>query len=170
MPLGEEVEIRGPTGDITYLGDSNFAIDSPFSPDQPRRTLHFPRVSLVLGGSGITPGYALMARIFEQHGDRTLVRAIDANKREEDILLREDLDQFEREGGGQVKVMHVLSHAGEGWEGERGEVDAEILKRGLFPPGEGSVVFLCGPPGLVQHVAVPALKGTYGIVPGLVMV
>jgi len=33
------------------------------------------------------------------------------------------------------------------------------LKRVLFPPEEGSVVFLCGPPGLVQKAAMPALKG-----------
>lgn len=160
MPLGEEVEIRGPTGDIVYLGGSDFAITNPLSPGGRPRTLHFPRVSMVLGGSGITPGYALMARIV-QAGDRTQVRAVDANKSEEDILLKGDLDRFERESAGGVKVLHVLSHAGEEWEGERGKVDAEILRRGLFPPGEGSVVFLCGPPGLVQHVALPALKGMF---------
>jgi nitrate reductase (NAD(P)H) len=54
MPLGEEVEIRGPTGDIIYLGHSDFLITGPCSPAP--RPLHFQRVSFVLGGSGITPG------------------------------------------------------------------------------------------------------------------
>ncbi|KAK3293119.1 uncharacterized protein B0H64DRAFT_206199 [Chaetomium fimeti] len=173
MPLGEELEIRGPTGDIVYLGDSEFLITGAFAP-QPRR-LRFPRVSLVLGGSGITPGYALMAAILqgggggakgegkggeggEEGGDRTEVRAVDANQTEGDILLKEELDWFERESGGRVQVVHVLSEPGEEWEGERGLVDADLLKKVLFPPGEGSAVFLCGPPGLVRKAAMPALK------------
>ena len=166
MPLGEEVEIRGPTGDIVYLGNSDFLI-SHASPSEPPRKLHFPRVSLVLGGSGITPGYALMARIVgQQKGERedkddTEVRAVDANKTEEDILLREELDGFEKETDGRVKVVHVLSRPGEDWKGEKGRVDADLLKKVLFPPEEGSAVFLCGPPGLIQKAALPALKGTF---------
>ncbi|KAL2021895.1 hypothetical protein VTK56DRAFT_6490 [Thermocarpiscus australiensis] len=160
MPLGEEVEIRGPTGDITYLGDSTFLIAGP----SPRR-LRFPRVSLVLGGTGITPGYALMARIARttpgDGDDKTEVRAVDANRTEGDILLREELEGFERESRGRVKVVHVLSRPGEGWRGERGRVDGALLRRVLFPPGEGSAVFLCGPPGLVQKAALPALKGEF---------
>ncbi|KAK4131293.1 hypothetical protein BT67DRAFT_427849 [Trichocladium antarcticum] len=157
IPLGEEVEIRGPTGDISYLGNSDFLIAHP-SPTQPPRKRHFPRVSLVLAGSGITPGYALMKRIVGTPGDETQVRGLDANRTEGDILLRAELDRFEGESGGRVKVAHVLSAAGEGWEGERGHVDGALLRRVLFPPGEGNVVFLCGPPGLVQGVALPALK------------
>jgi nitrate reductase (NAD(P)H) len=158
MPLGEEVEIRGPTGDIVYLGDSTFLITGPMSP-QPRK-MRFPRVNLVLGGSGITPGYALMAAIVGREGaDATQVRAVDANKAEGDILLQEDLEEFGKRSDGRVAVTHVLSHPGEGWQGEMGLVNGEVLRRCLFPPGEGNVVFLCGPPGLVQKAALPALKG-----------
>ncbi|KAH6847775.1 hypothetical protein B0I37DRAFT_151208 [Chaetomium sp. MPI-CAGE-AT-0009] len=156
MPLGEEVEIRGPTGDIVYLGNSEFLITGAFAP-QPRR-LRFPRVSLALGGSGVTPGYALMAAVLQHRGDRTEVRPVDANRAEGDILLKGVLDRFERERDGRVKVVHVLSHAGEEWDGERGLVDADLLKKVLFPPAEGSVVFLCRPPGLVRMAALPALK------------
>jgi nitrate reductase (NAD(P)H) len=85
---------------------------------------------------------------------------VDANRAEGDILLKEELDRFEKESEGRVKVTHVLSEAGEDWEGKRGLVDADLLKKVLFPPGEGSAVFLCGPPGLVRMVALPALKGT----------
>jgi nitrate reductase (NAD(P)H) len=46
-----------------------------------------------------------------------------------------------------VRVVYVLSHAGEEWKGERGRLDGELLRRVLFLPEEGSVVFLCGPPG-----------------------
>lgn len=151
LPLGSEVEIRGPTGDIIYHGNGRFSIEG--------RDRHFSRVSLVLGGSGITPGYALMARILMAPGDKTEIRVVDANRTEHDILLKQELDKLEKMSGGQMKICHVLSHAGEGWEGERGRVDAGILRRSLFKPACDNVALLCGPPGLIQGVVLPALTG-----------
>ncbi|KAJ5982055.1 hypothetical protein N7451_012155 [Penicillium sp. IBT 35674x] len=52
---GEEVEVKGPTGEIKYIGQGKFTIDE--------KEYHFRNVSLVLGGSGITPGYQLISRI-----------------------------------------------------------------------------------------------------------
>ena len=155
MPLGSEVEIRGPTGDIVYQGNGFFRIEG-----QPPR--HFKRVSIVLGGSGITPGYALMARIVLAPGDNTEVRVVDANKTEEDILLRDELDKLEKIGrqkGGQVCITHVLSRPEEAWTGERGVVNERILKTSLFGPDRESVALLCGPPGLVQGAVLPVLRG-----------
>ncbi|KAK4174295.1 nitrate reductase [NADH] [Triangularia setosa] len=159
LPLGEEVELRGPTGDIVYTGHGNFTISSPYSPTSSPRNLHFTHISLVLGGSGITPGYALMARIFlERSTDHTKVRVIDANRTEGDILLKEELDRFQAESKGQIEIMHVLSKPSESWKGRRGYVNREVIRTGLFPPGDKSVAFLCGPPGLIQGVALPALR------------
>ncbi|KAF4304953.1 hypothetical protein GTA08_BOTSDO06141 [Botryosphaeria dothidea] len=149
LPLGSNVEIRGPTGAITYHGCGAFAIDG--------RPRHFSRISLVLGGSGLTPGYALIARILLS-ADPVRVRCVYANRSEGDILLKDELDRFVEEGRGQVSVTHVLSHASDSWEGDRGHVSAELLRRSLFEPGEESVVFLCGPKGMVEGVGVPALK------------
>jgi NAD(P)H-flavin reductase len=69
------------------------------------------------------------------------------------------LEEFGRRREGRVAVTHVLSHAGEGWQGERGLVNGEVLRLFFFPTEEGNAVFLCGPPGLVQKAALPALKG-----------
>lgn len=151
LPLGSEVETRAPTGDIIYHGNGNFTIEG--------RDRHFSRVSLVLGGSGITPGYALMARILMTPGDQTELRVVDANRTEQDILLKKELDSLEKEGSGQMKICHVLSQAGEGWKGKRGKVDAGILRKTLFKPARDSVALLCGPPGLIQGVVLPALIG-----------
>ncbi|KAF2124682.1 hypothetical protein P153DRAFT_301773 [Dothidotthia symphoricarpi CBS 119687] len=150
MPIGEEIEIRGPTGEIVYNGNGSFTISS--------KEYTFNRINLVLGGSGITPGYSLIARALLSSGDETQIRVVDANKTESDILLKEELDKFEKESGGRLKVTHVLSHAGEGWKGKKGHVDAEMLKECLFEPGEGTGVFLCGPPGMIQKAALPALS------------
>lgn len=153
MPIGEEIEIRGPTGEIVYNGNGKFVIDG--------KARSFKRVSLVLGGSGITPGYSLIARILLSRGDTTELRVVDANKSEKDILLRQDLDRFERQSGGQMKITHVLDHPSDQWDGCRGHVNPEIIKGSLFKPEKGSVVFLCGPPAMIEKAALPALRGAY---------
>lgn len=150
LPIGAEVEVRGPTGEITYDSKGVFKIEG--------KERRFKRVSLVLGGSGITPGYALIARICMAADDGTQIRVIDANKTEADILMRSELDEFEEKSKGKLKVTHVLSHAGDDWDGLTGHVDEDKIRDALFPPDEDSVALLCGPPAMIQKAALPALK------------
>lgn len=157
IPIGEEVEIRGPTGEIVYNGNGDFVIEG--------KKRHFKKVSLVLGGSGITPGYSLIARILLTPGDGTKIRIVDANKTVGDILLKEELDKFQEGSKGQMQIMHVLSRPGDGWMGAKGHVNADIVKKALFPPAEDSVALLCGPPAMIQKAALPALRGLFPIHP-----
>ncbi|KAF5004145.1 hypothetical protein FDECE_9359 [Fusarium decemcellulare] len=150
IPIGEEVEVRGPMGEIVYHGNGNFVIEN--------KTHHFNQVSLVLGGSGITPGYSLIARILLSAGDKTQIRVIDANKTECDILLRSELEEFEKMSDGQMKITHVLNDAGNDWKGKTGFINEGMIKETLFGPSKSSAVFLCGPPAMIQKAALPALK------------
>lgn len=150
IPLGEEVEIRGPTGEITYEGQGRFTIEG--------KERHFKRVSLVLGGSGVTPGYALIARMLLDEADRTELRIIDANRSEDDILMRAELDRFAREHADQMRITHVLSNPSDAWQGPRGRVNPDLIRQSIFEPAEDSVAFLCGPPAMIQRAVLPALK------------
>lgn len=151
IPVGEEVEIRGPTGDIIYLGHGKFKIYG--------EEKSFNRVSLILGGTGLTPGYSLIARVCLTPGDKTELRVIDANKSENDILLRGNLEEFERKSHGQLKIAHVLSEASDDWQGLKGYVNKDIIKEHLFEPKEmENLVLLCGPPVMIQKAALPALE------------
>jgi nitrate reductase (NAD(P)H) len=150
MPIGEEIEIRGPTGEIVYNGNGSFTISG--------KEYTFKKINLVLGGSGITPGFSLIARALLDSDDKTQIRAVDANKSEKDILLKDELDRFEKDSEGRLKVTHVLSHPSDGWKGTKGHVDADLIKASLFEPGERTGVFLCGPPGMIQKAALPALR------------
>ena len=153
---GEQVDVCGPTGEITYLGNSTFNIEG--------KKQQFKQVSLVLGGSGITPGYSLIKRIVEEARDPTHIAVVDANKTEDDILLRHELNALVKQSKQRLSITHVLSHPKDksDWEskgGLSGHVNADIIKSKLFQPSEKSVVFLCGPPGMIQKAALPALKG-----------
>lgn len=150
MPLGEEIEVKGPTGEIEYQGNGRFMIEG--------KGKYFKHVTLVLGGSGITPGYQLVAKIMKADGDKTEVKVIDANKTEKDILLRDAFDSLERNSRGQLKVTHVLSHPSEEWKGLKGHVNKDIIRGNAFEPSEESVALLCGPPGMIQKAALPVLR------------
>lgn len=131
IPVGEEVEIRGPVGEISYEGNGRFVTEG--------KERVFRRVSLVLGGSGITPGYSLLARVLLTRGDNTELRVVDANKSEFDILLKDELDEFQTQSHGQLSVTHVLSHPSNGWKGEKGHVNTELLQKTLFEPSKENV-------------------------------
>jgi nitrate reductase (NAD(P)H) len=61
MPIGEEIEIRGPTGEICYNWNGKFLIEG--------KEKKFSKVS-ILSRSGIMPGYVLIARILGERGDK----------------------------------------------------------------------------------------------------
>lgn len=152
---GEEIEVKGPTGEIKYMGQGKFVIDE--------KERHFRNVSLVLGGSGITPGYQLIARILRakdqgEGEDHTKLKVIDANKTEGDILLRSELDRLAKDHPDQFEITHVLSQPGEDWKGEKGHVTKESLGKYIFGPEEGNVALLCGPPTMIQKAVLPALE------------
>lgn len=153
LPLGEDLDMRGPAGDIIYQGNGKFKI---YGEDHV-----FHRVSLVFGGSGITPGYSLIARILLTEGDATQLRVIDANKTESDIIMRRELDEFEKNSNGQLKVMHVLSEPDDEWKGPRGFVNEDMVRQQLFEPSEESVVLLCGPPVMMEKAVLPILDGMW---------
>ncbi|EPS27518.1 hypothetical protein PDE_02461 [Penicillium oxalicum 114-2] len=152
---GEEIEIKGPTGEIKYMGQGKFIID--------QKEYHFSKVSLVLGGSGITPGYQLICRILRareqgEAEDSTILKVIDANKTEGDILLRDELDQLAEKHPKQLQITHILSHPGDNWTGEKGHVSKDILEKYAFGPEKDAVALLCGPPTMIQKAVLPALK------------
>ena len=150
VPIGEEVDVKGPLGDIIYLGNGRFNIEG--------KERHFDRVSLVLGGTGITPGYSIIARVAMTAGDDTQLRVVDANKAQIDILMHEQLEEFQKRSEGRIKVTNVLSNPDEGWGGLKGFVTEKIMRDHLFAPGDGSVVLMCGPPVMIQKAVLPGLQ------------
>ena len=147
---GQEIEVKGPSGEIRYLGKGRFAVDD--------NEYTFEKVTLILGGSGVTPGYQVIARILDEKDDHTKIRVIDANKAEDDILMRDDFDKFAKDHKDQFEIVHVLSHPGDDWDGLKGHVNEDIIKEHGFEPSEKNVALLCGPPTMIQKAVLPALK------------
>jgi len=106
---------------------------------------------LIAGGIGITPLRALGESLLSSGKDCVLLYA---NRAQKDIVFRRELAELEQEGG--FRVHHVLSGEPD-WQGEKGRIDAGMIKR-LVPDFAERDAFLCGPPPMVAAVSA-ALTG-----------
>jgi NAD(P)H-flavin reductase len=68
----------------------------------------------------------------------------------ESIIFREELEELENKLD--FKMVHVLERPPEGWEGESGFINADILKRHLPENYKDSTYFLCGPLPMIEAV------------------
>lgn len=125
---GDYVSINGPYGALVL------------SPDTPQ-------VVFLAGGVGITPCRS-MIRDIEQHRRRTRMMLFYGNH---DQMCIPYLAEFERYGMSRdnFDVVHVLEDPLPGWNGERGLVTADVVRRHLEHPEEWLFV-VAGPPAMVD--------------------
>ncbi|PHH91580.1 hypothetical protein CDD83_11116 [Cordyceps sp. RAO-2017] len=132
LQIGDEVEFRGPKGAMKY-----------------RRGL-CKTIGMVAGGTGITPMFQLIRAICEHDRDLTEISLIYANRTEQDILMRSELDAYARQYPRNFKVYYVLDSPSDDWKYGKGYVTKELLKERLPAPSLDSKVMLCGPLGMVN--------------------
>eukprot|EP01062_Namystynia_karyoxenos_P011650 TRINITY_DN14187_c0_g1_i1.p1 TRINITY_DN14187_c0_g1~~TRINITY_DN14187_c0_g1_i1.p1 ORF type:complete len:341 (+),score=129.50 TRINITY_DN14187_c0_g1_i1:70-1023(+) len=112
------------------------------------------KLSMICGGTGITPIYQALQRIVETPEHQYDVVVLDGNRTEADILLRKELDEFVAKTEGRIKIVHVIGTSKQGeevpadWKGEKGWVDEEKVKKHCFPPGDDTLIMVCGVPPL----------------------
>ncbi|KAK4238571.1 hypothetical protein C8A03DRAFT_43688 [Achaetomium macrosporum] len=133
LAVGQTIRVKGPKGAFVYT---------------PNMVRHF---GMIAGGTGITPMLQVVKAIIRgrKAGDRTEVDLIFANVTEQDILLKEDLDQLAREDKG-FRVHYVLDKPPAGWTGGVGYVTAEMIQKWLPKPADDVKILLCGPPPMVS--------------------
>ncbi|KAJ4249791.1 hypothetical protein NW762_012133 [Fusarium torreyae] len=131
MP-GDVVQFRGPKGAMRY-----------------RRGL-CDKIGMIAGGTGITPMYQLIRAICEDERDTTEISLVLANRTEEDILLRDELDAFAHKYPDKLKIWYLLDKPPKGWGYGSGYCNAEVIRERLPPCTADTKTMLCGPPGLVN--------------------
>jgi cytochrome-b5 reductase len=106
------------------------------------------KVGFVAGGTGITPMIAIIRWILAKGLDVELF-LIFSNKTEADIIFRKEWERDVRKHTN-FHCYHVLEQPPTGWTQGVGRITADILRAQLPPPGPGTIVFLCGPPPMVE--------------------
>ncbi len=104
---------------------------------------------LVAGGIGITP-FMSMLRTFSARGARRRIVLIYANPTLREATFHDELASLRSELD--MQLVHVLEDPPQGWQGERGLVDAELLRRHLPDPGSRVQYMICGPEPLMDAV------------------
>ncbi|ORZ27618.1 NADH-cytochrome b5 reductase 2 [Lobosporangium transversale] len=137
------------------VGDT-LSVKGPIS-KYPLKVNQHKSIALIAGGSGLTPILQLIYSILHDKEDVTKINFIFANVTPDDIILKDVLDELVKTHPDQLKVTYVVSRPpAEGWIGETGRVNAEMIRRHVPEIGtEGNKVFVCGPPGMMNAISGP---------------
>lgn len=155
LPIGEAVDVRGPSGLLIYETPGVLSI----KPDKksPASNVPFKKLNMIAGGTGITPMLQLIRQILKDPEDNSLMALLFANQTEEDILLREELEQAVLNHPDRLKIWYTIDRPNEGWKYGTGFVSAEMIAENLYPPAEDTFVVLCGPPPMINFACIPNL-------------
>jgi len=155
MELGSTINFRGPSGHLVYGGGGQFIIrKDKKSPEEMKMAK---KVGMIAGGTGITPMLQLIRAALKDPLDRTKMWLIFANQTENDILLRTELEEVAAEHPDRLQLWYTLDRPEEGWKYSKGFVNAEMIKAHLPPPGDDTLVLMCGPPPMINFACKPAL-------------
>lgn len=114
-------------------------------------------VTMLVGGTGITPMIQALHAILGTAGDDTKVNLIFGNKTENDILGRDLLEEWAQKSNGRLTVTHVLSNMQDDttWNGCRGFIDQKVISEYSAPAAAGPLVMVCGPPPMYDALCGP---------------
>lgn len=133
---GSEVEIRGPVGKFHYKINS------------------YKKIGLIAGGTGITPCLQLLSSILlcpDFQDDTTQFVLFYQNRTEDDILLLDTLQAFEKQFPGRLQIFYFLSNSTTEEFGSKLNEKSGYINRSLIHeymgPEECQLICLCGPSG-----------------------
>lgn len=129
---GDTAVVHGPFGRFSYL-------------------LHPEEKDLVFlaGGIGITPLMAMLRHMRDIEDTRSVV-LLYANRKEDQIVFRQELEEIATGKQPNLTLVHVLSRPGEGWTGETGHLDREKIEKYCGQNLNGKTFYVCGPTKLAK--------------------
>jgi cytochrome-b5 reductase len=123
---GKKVQFKGPVGRMSYK--ENMAKN----------------IIMLAGGSGITPMLAVLGSIITTPEDQTSVKLLFANETENDILLKDELDEYFRSYPN-FDLKYILNNPPTNWNSYTGFITKDLLKKELPEPNPDTKIFICGP-------------------------
>jgi cytochrome-b5 reductase len=154
LKVGDTIDITGPAGKVIYLGRGYIRVKYPGKPEQIRFATD---IGLIAGGTGITPMLQIVKAILKDPSDTTRVSLLFANQTEDDILVREELEEM-AEKHDQFSLWYTLDRPPENWSYGSGFVSGEMISTHLPPPGPTSQILMCGPPPMIKFACLPNLE------------
>lgn len=154
LEIGDTVDIRGPSGKLTYVGRGKFAIKENAKEPKFRTAKN---VGLIAGGTGITPMLQIISAVIKDSEDKTNITLLFANQTERDILVRPELEELDQECEN-FKLWYTLDKPPDGWPYSSGFINDTMLKEHMPPPGPDTQILMCGPPPMINFACIPNLE------------
>ena len=131
LPEGAGVKLIGPMGQFTLADTARPAV-------------------LIAGGIGITPFVSMLRQAAQDRSPQPLA-LLYSNRRPEDAAFLGELQELARRNRSfrLVATMTDMANSTRAWDGERGLIDADMIRRcagGLAAP----VYYVVGPPAMVM--------------------
>lgn len=142
LRIGDKVDIAGPFGLIEYKGNGKFMMS--------KKEVQASMIGMMAGGTGITPMVQLLKAILFNPNDKTRLSLIFANQSEEDILLRDMLEELAKEHPDRFKLHYTLDRPPSNWKYSTGFITEEMIKNNMPPPGPETYILACGPPPMIK--------------------
>merc|ERR1711962_624977 len=155
MDIGDYIDVRGPNGLLQYSAPGTFGIKADKKSEPQIKQAK--KIGMIAGGTGITPMLQLIRQVFKDHHDDSEMWLLFANQTEEDILLRSELEEVLSEQPTRFHLWYTLDRPAEGWKYSKGFIDDAMIKGYLPPPGDDTVILMCGPPPMINHACIPNL-------------
>jgi len=162
LSIGQTMDVSGPSGNIIYKDNGLFDIRS--RKPEPYITRRVRRLGLIAGGSGITPMYQILNEILKEQtsivpGERVDIKIwlLFANQTEQDILLRDELEQLAASNSDRFKLWYTIDRASEEWKYSKGFINETMLSEHMPPPGDDTLICICGPPPMIKFACIPNL-------------
>ena len=135
LRAGDRLELRGPIGGwFTWNAEDGGPL------------------LFVAAGSGIAPLMAMLRHRAASESNAPC-RLLYSSRSREETIFADELDRLS-EDDGSLEVFHTLTRSRPpGWSGYDRRIDEEMIREVAPAPGEGPLVFVCGPTPLVESVA-----------------
>lgn len=96
----------------------------------------------IAGGSGVIPFRSIIADM-PASGRPERLSLLYASQTAGDILFKDELENLAAENGGRIRIVHVLAEADVSWAGEKGTVNAELIRK-LIQDYKDASFYVCG--------------------------
>lgn len=155
MSIGDTIDVRGPSGHYTYKGKGVFEVEEA---KKEKKILRCKKIGMIAGGTGITPMLQVIQDVLKNKDDKTEMFLLFANQTEDDILLRKELEEIQKENPDQFHLWYTLDRPKEDWSYSSGFVNEEMISNHLPKSDEDSIILMCGPPPMIKFACIPNLE------------
>ncbi|PRY88503.1 ferredoxin reductase family protein [Mongoliibacter ruber] len=103
---------------------------------------------MVMGGIGVTPAISILKTLYDRKDDRKCI-LIYGNENWKKIPFRDELATLEKKLN--LQLIHVLEEPNEGWEGEKGLISEELIRKYLPENCNEFDYYICGPAPMMDE-------------------